>query len=93
MLLALHASCGDILRNYTDHAQVFCDFLQVVVPSSRSANPTHVRTEEPAGWAGKLSCVTAPSAMEGRTAATVRDVDFNPVVLQHAFVPNLFGHK
>lgn len=63
------------------------------MPSSRSANLTHVRTEEPAGWAGKLSCVIAPSAMEGRTAAMVRDVDFNPVVLQYAFVPDLFGGK
>lgn len=35
-------------------------FFQAAAPNSLSANPTLVKTEAPAGWAGKRSSVTAP---------------------------------
>lgn len=71
-----------------------CCFFQAAAPSSPSVHPTRVRTEGPAGWAGKLSSVTAPLGTEGRTAAVVRGLSFvyiDPVVLlvsQHLMVKN-----
>lgn len=94
LLCKTQSAISPLWRHFRKSHRGSCCFFQAAAPSSPSVNPTRVRTEGPAGWAGKLSSVTAPLGTEGRTAAVVRGLSFvyiDPVVLlvsQHLMIKN-----